>query len=135
MPTASSTDFWGSGTRVVPYRNPEEAEASVSDVRIAASTTLAAGTILGRVTATGRYAAYNDANTDGTQRAEGVLKYSVVTDASGNITNASEWGLTTYTQMYEQGDFLAADLTGLDAAAVADLEATYKSGTTVLHIP
>jgi hypothetical protein len=126
MPTTPIATF-GAG-RLDPYRNPEEAK--VRNVNLKPSTTYAAGTVLGEITATpGTYGPYASGNVDGTQNPIGVLQYAGITDASGNFTRgtsitagASEWGQTDrYGQMYYMGEFRTEDLTGLDANAVTKL--------------
>jgi hypothetical protein len=83
-------------------------------------------------TTTGRskntYAAYNDANANGTQAAKSILPYAVATDASGRVTYGGATGgnyLNAATEphatAYFSGYFRTTDLVGLDAAAVADL--------------
>lgn len=42
-------------------------------VRVPANTTMPAGTVLGQISANGKYAAYDDAATDGTETAAGIL--------------------------------------------------------------
>ena len=82
-------------------------------------------------TTTGRtaltWAAYNDGNSDGTQTAKGIMKYTCTTDAMGNISystsaNGGPWGETFLsTPVYIAGYFNCADLTGLDSNGVTDL--------------
>lgn len=74
------------------------------------------------------YANYVDANSDGTQAARCILAVDCVTDGAGNVTlgtvaaNAGERGYTEkYATAYFAGIFLTTELTGLDAAGVADL--------------
>lgn len=71
-----------------------------------------AGQVVGRITANGLYAAYNDSNSDGTQTAVGVL-FADCTPASGD-TEAS--------RCIMGGKVFQAKLTGLDAAAIVDLK-------------
>lgn len=52
---------------------------SIDNVTIAAGQTLQAGTVLGKVTATGHYVAYDNDNTNGSQAAAGVLLHPVDT--------------------------------------------------------
>lgn len=70
---------------------------------------------------TGSYAAYNDANADGTQVAKLLLERQTVTDAAGRMVN--QFGPTDEltAPALSAGDYYCADLVGLDAAAVADL--------------
>jgi len=95
----------------------------------------------------GALGAYVDANTDGTGVAVGLLEYACYVDLFGNITIGSsvtqsggEWGQTLLSApAFYQGDFDLADLTGLDADALTDLNAhviagSVASGIGVLHI-
>ena len=66
---------------------------------------LVRGTVLGRVTASGKYKAYNASATDGTEVPRGILAQDV--DASSADVNAS---------MYVHGEFNEDELTGLDDA-------------------
>lgn len=124
MPTTAAYNYFPAGSKITPILNPEEAMASILPVKLPASTDLAAGTVLGPVTATpGLYKAYNDANADGSQVAAGILQYHCITDAAGNITNMSDLGSTDLAApMFTQGYFDCSELVGLDAAAVADLQ-------------
>lgn len=100
-------------------------------VNIAPSTTLAAGTVLGELTATpGTYKAYASGNTDGSQVPKGFLMYPVVTDVNGNITNIGDFGMVLHTvPMFLSGAFKTASLTGLDAAGLTALSGRVISGT------
>lgn len=73
---------------------------------------LTKGTVLGKITASGKFAAYDNAASDGSQTAVGVLGCDV--DASSGDVSAFMW--TT-------GEFNEAKLIGLDTAGRADLEA------------
>lgn len=125
MPTSAIATF-GAG-RVDPIKDWEDANVEV--VNLKASTTFAAGTVIGEITASpGTYGAYASGNVDGTQNPVGILQYACVVDASGNITfgagpaGTSEWGETYKgAPMYRSGEFSCADLTGLDANAVTKL--------------
>lgn len=113
------------GNCVQPAMNPDLAR-TVS-VKLGNSLTLAAGTVLGRKASDNKWYAYNNANSDGTEVARGILQYPVATDANGlhfiGATSAvSEHGQSELTApAYISGAFNVADLTGLDAAGVADL--------------
>lgn len=127
MPTTATTTF--TTNRLDPYINPEEAMASIIHVPITASLTLAKGTVLGKVTATGKYSAYNDALSTGVEVARLILQYSITTDASSNVTIDGEFGATRLTApVYTQGDFRSEDLVGMDAAALADLQGRIVTG-------
>lgn len=92
--------------------------------KVAASQTLAKGTVVGAVTASpGTIAAYASGNSDGTQLPIGILQYAVTTDGSAVITTPNEWGATAAnrTPVWMGGVFDTADLTGLDSNAVTKL--------------
>lgn len=79
---------------------------------VAGAGSLARGVVLGKITASGKYTAYSDAASDGSQTAVCILGRSV--DA------------TTYDQptfAYFAGRFNANKVTGEDAAGLADLQA------------
>lgn len=83
------------------------------DVETLAATTtvLVPGTVLGVVTATGHYAPYSNAASDGTQTAKGILEY----DAPINT------GTQETVVVKRATEVIGSLLTGLDAAATADL--------------
>lgn len=117
---AASPSQTYSASRLDPAFRPDL--APVIDVALAASQTLAKGTVLGRVTATGAYKAYASGNSDGSQTAKVILQYSVTVDGSGNITIEGEWGITRKTApVFVAGYFRTEDLTGLDAGGVTNL--------------
>jgi hypothetical protein len=110
------------------YIVPSRPGARRLPVGLVASTTYAAGTVLGEVTATpGTMGPYAEGNTDGTQIPKGILREPCVTDASGNITEGgqsggNEWGTTEKAAtMYISGYFFVNELTGLDSNAVGIL--------------
>ena len=91
-----------------------------------------AGLVLG-LAATGADAgflkAYNSANTDGSQKAVGVLAEDVCVDAQGNGSTVAVYNHTAY---------LFQDLLiGLDAGAIANLNAStqVENGQKILYIP
>jgi|SRR5947209_14037994 len=136
MPTTNTLTF--SLATVEPVANAEDTMSSMQDYPVKASVTLAAGTVVGKVTATGRIAAYASGNADGSQLPIGILRRGAATDASGNITNYDEWGGTGLViGVYRQGDFLIADLTGLDDNAVTKLggfvDGNGVANSTILH--
>jgi hypothetical protein len=107
---------------VDPVYNPEDAMESMICVPLGNSLTLAKGTVLGKITATGKYIAYASGASDGSQLPVGILRRAATTDGSGNITNYSEWGTTgACAPIYTQGAFKIADLVGLDDNAVTKL--------------
>lgn len=75
-----------------------------------------AGLVLGRITASGLYAAYNDSNSDGTQTAQCVLFEDVLAEDQTATGNPMARGIFA-------GYVFQDKLTGLDAAAKVDLGA------------
>lgn len=71
---------------------------------------VASGTVMGRITADGKYAPYNNANMDGTEVAVGVLRSMV------DATSEDRPG-----ELVLSGVLKDDQLTGLDAAAITDL--------------
>lgn len=71
---------------------------------------LAKGTVLGVLTANGKYAAYLDGETDGTGVAKAILADKVDATSADQLVAA-----------YIRGAFVVSKLTGYDAAALADL--------------
>jgi hypothetical protein len=120
MPSGSSVDY--TGQRLVSLFNPEDARRIT--VKLPASITYAAGTVLGELTATpGTFKAYASGNADGSQEPKVLLEYACTTDAAGLIT----WGGGEFYEKqpgapaYYCGTFACADLVGLDAGAVPKL--------------
>lgn len=72
---------------------------------------LDAGTVLGIVTASGEYAAYDDDASDGTQTAVAILAIDVDATSAAVVASA-----------YVHGEFNEDALTGIDAAGKADLQ-------------
>ena len=87
-----------------------------------ASADIAAGTVLGEVTASGKYSEYDDENEDGTEVAVGVLKTQIAKAdvIAGDVEVA----------MYYTGSFRTDQLVGLDAAALVDLKGRTVEGKT-----
>lgn len=91
-------------------------------VTIVSGQNLVAGTVVGKITASGKYTAYDDDNSDGSQTAAGIL-YAAV-DASGGdqpgviIVRHAEvaTALLTFAGTNDAGDITAgkADLAALD---------------------
>jgi hypothetical protein len=54
-----------------------------------AGVVLAAGTVLGKITATGKYAVYDDDNVDGTEVAAAILLYAVDATAADVIASVA----------------------------------------------
>jgi hypothetical protein len=144
MPTTAIMTF-GAG-RVDPLKNPDECIVEV--IGLKPSTTFAAGTLVGEITASpGTYGAYATGNADGTQNPTHILQYACITDASGNVTfgssvtaGAAEWGQTQKgAPAYASGEFSCADLVGLDSGAVTKLgrliQGTVSSGRVLVYGP
>lgn len=130
MPTTASTNF------TIDVLQPAAApELAVPFAFPLTSGSYASGQVLGLVTATNRYAPYNDGAGDGRQVARGVLSVACTVDSSGNVSLANsaigdEYGGTISTAPgYVGGYFRCEDTVGLDANAVADL-GKLISGTT-----
>ena len=77
----------------------------------ATASLLRSGTVMGKVTATGHYAPYADANVDGTQTAVGVLYH----EAPINV------GTQAGVLIVRQAEVASARLTGLDGNGTTDL--------------
>ncbi|MDF2651335.1 MAG: hypothetical protein K0Q73_7140 [Paenibacillus sp.] len=75
---------------------------------------LAKGTVLGKVTATGKFKAYSNANVDGTETAVCILDNDQ--DTTNSDVGASAW---------IAGIFDSSKLVGLDAAGKTDLKLCY----------
>lgn len=73
---------------------------------------LPAGTVVGRVTASGKYKAYANGNADGSEVAVGVLRSMIKVDAAGDALGEIVFG---------QCVLKNNQLVGLDAAAITDL--------------
>ena len=74
---------------------------------------LVKGTVLGKVTETGKYKAYSNVANDGTQTAKRILAEDVDATSAEIKTSA-----------FASGHFNTAALTGIDDAAVADFDGT-----------
>lgn len=133
MPTAATTTY--SGNRLEPLIKPEL--CPVAHVALKVSTTYVAGMVLGQVTTGGKFAPYATGAADGSEQARALMMYDGITDASGNFTPTTtaaqvgnDVGSTMLTvPVYMGGMFKTEDLTGLDAAAVADLSGLLVAGT------
>lgn len=79
----------------------------------AAAAALSAGTVLGKITASGKYVAYSDAASDGSQAAAAVL-YANVPDSASDQSAVV---------IIRDAEVKGTSLTGSDANGVADLKA------------
>jgi len=103
------------GTRTAEFLLSEAGgQRSREEVTLAVTAeALPAGQVLGKVTATGNYAAYSDAATDGSEVAAGVL-YDAK-PASDAVQQAAA--------VVRDAEIIESKLTGMDAAATVDLAA------------
>lgn len=143
MPTSAAVTY-GIKKLEAKYPSPKPVEMAVN---IAASQTIARGTLLGEVTASpGTFSAYASGNSDGTQVPTAIAVYDMATDASGNITlggtgsaGLGDFNLTQKTApVYINGDFDCSELIGLDANALtlkrfALVHGTVSNGTVALR--
>ncbi len=79
---------------------------------LAQGTDMVAGTVLGKITASGKLKPYAAANVDGSQTAVGILKSGVPASSGDSIAD-----------VYIAGIFKESLLTGLDAAAKTSMGA------------
>lgn len=141
MPTSAQHTF--TCQKLEPYNYPEQAQKQ--PIKIAVSQTLVKGTVLGRVTTTNLWKAYSDAASDGTEVAKAILEFDVATDSSGNHFVAGQastehGNAKSHVSAYISGNFRVADLTGLDANGLADMQGALIFGdnladaNAVIHI-
>lgn len=91
-----------------------EGEGTISREQVviaAAAPAMVSGTVVGKITASGKYAAYDNTHSDGTEVAAGVLVSAVPDSAS------DQKGLI----VARYAEVKKADLTGIDTAGQADL--------------
>jgi hypothetical protein len=117
MPNTFSNQYGNQG--LIPVFD-HGMKAEQHRIKLGNSLTVAKGTVMGQITATGLWIPYLTGAADGSQIPKCVLTYDTVTDASGNHTIGGGQQGETYldTPAYFGGDFNAADLTGLDAGAL-----------------
>jgi hypothetical protein len=93
-----------------------EGNGSISREQVtiaAAAAALVPGTLVGKITASGKYAAYNNGASDGTEVAAGVL-YAAAPDSAADQKAVI---------IARDAEVMASALTGSDTAGVADLKA------------
>jgi len=93
-----------------------EGNGSISRAEVtiaAAAGALVAGTVLGKITASGKYVAYNNGASDGTEVAAGIL-YADVPDSASDQTGVA---------IVRHAEVMSSLLTGNDANGTADLAA------------
>jgi hypothetical protein len=95
-----------------------------------------AHTTLGRA-AGGLWAAYLDTDTIGTQIAKGIAKFNFTVDTFGfHWVGGMEWGSRKLSApVYIRGCFRTVDLTGVDAAGIADLGKIVEGDASLLTNP
>lgn len=108
--------------KLQPSRHPEL--AFEERFQMTASTTFTQGMAVAIVTATGKLGIYADAGAGGLGVFKGLAAYAAVSDASGNITiqGGNAEGTTQDTiPIFISGWFASASISGVDAAALADV--------------
>lgn len=134
---ASAAMHTYSDKKCEPFIDPQDARTF--SVQFKPSTTIARGTILGQVAASGKFAPYASGNSDGTQTPRAIAMYDMVVDANGKIAFGTgtlpigdQGQLYANAPVYYKGVFNVSDLNGLDAAAVTALgrmlTGTYAAG-------
>lgn len=118
---AVKTDHLGAGAFIKSEANGDLSRETV--VIVAGSGKLEAGTVLGRITASGKYKPYDDNNTDGSEVAAAILIYDV--DAtSADVTAVVIFRLAeVFTNRLK---WAATVLSGEKTTAYADLAAAGK---------
>lgn len=114
---------------LTPAQYPENARTAA--IAMAPDLALAAGTVLGIITADNVGAEYATANVDGTGTASALLMVDIVTDADGRVSMvgdiadpmAHNYQSNNTAPVFVKGVFDPADLIGWDADAAADMGA------------
>ena len=102
-----------SGYPVLPFFTGDHGLDSLFSVTLSGSSALEAGTVLGKITSSGKYAAYNNSNSDGTEVAKGILFSRVdLSQASANPLGS----------MMVHGMVRSGSLIGYDSNAATDLK-------------
>jgi hypothetical protein len=134
MPTSALDTF--SAQKLEPAIVADQA-VTVGVPMVAAVATVAKGTVLGMVTASKLFKAYANANVDGSEVAKVIAMYDFTVDVSGNVFLSHEKSVARkLAPAYCEGYFRTEDLTGLDAAGVADLGRIVSGDLTagLLHV-
>lgn len=101
--------------------SPGHISRDKATVTVAATTTLKPGTVLGRLSATGKYVPYDNAGSDGSESAYGVL-FDEVANAAGDpadkVATVINWGAEVRSSSLEWADGLGDND---KAAAAVDL--------------
>ena len=133
MPTVVNLTF--SAAKLEPAFAPELAKTDAFKV---ASGSYDKGTVCGIVSSTGAAKAYADGNNDGSQTAQIIAMYNMYSDGT-NVSLTSDSALlpgetATDAPFYILGFFECAELVGLDANAIADMQARLIGANTVSGI-
>lgn len=83
-------------------------------VTVSGATKWLSGTVLGKITATGKYVKYDEAGTDDGRRAAAAVLYNELLPVAGDIKA---------TVIVRDAEVISAKLTGIDANGIADLKA------------
>lgn len=92
------------------YVNDHGLDSLFSVTIVSGSAALVGGTVLGKITASGKYDAYDNGDSDGTQTAVGIL-LNRADPTDGDVLGS----------MMVHGVVRSGSLTGIDSAAVTDL--------------
>lgn len=113
MPTAGH--LYDNGPAVKPFLLSEApGERSRSNVTVTvAGTAFASGTVMGKITASGKYVPYKSTNSDGSQTAAGIL-YARTKAVTGDVSAVL---------IDTDAEVNVNELTGLDAGATTALKA------------
>lgn len=130
MPTTASLDF--TVAKLEPAYAPELAKTQAFKV---ASGDYTRGEVCGFVSATGAAGSYANGNSDGTETAAIIAVYDMYSDGT-NVSLTNDGALLPGESridapFYISGFFECAELTGLDANAVADMNARLIGANTV----
>lgn len=122
MPTSPAIDF--SNDKLEPAYAPELAKTQAYKVK---SGSYVKGTVCGMVNNTGAMGAYATGNSDGTETAVCIAVYDMYSDGT-NVSLTDDGALLPgetrqNAPFYVSGFFECGELTGLDAAGVADMSA------------
>lgn len=139
MPTAEYLSY--SINHLEPWIDPENARTRAA--RFTPSVTIAMGTILGEITASGLLKPYASGNADGSQIPRAIAMYPMVVDASSKVTISGDPTgiLLNDAPVFWRGAFLIGDLVGIDATALTNavgwrmLIGAVGSPSGVLYIP
>lgn len=114
--THEAAPFWGPDAQLLQAPLPV-LDSTTVDARSTPTTQLQAGLVLGKITASDNYVHYDNAESDGSETAVGILAYALSTlDETGTA-------VAKRAVIIVKGNVKAAALGGLDAAARTELKA------------